>query len=590
MRKKIFIFSITLLLIVILNISISQNDNQNQSKTDPKLNAPQPADFQKISPSPSAGQVQKTPRPIQDLDGYGTPPPYVSPTPTPTPTPIGENELHIFYAGNRRSEVENCGCKGKNVGGLEYEIGFYQKQKSNGINFITLDSGGFIDIFLNPLEKLKSKYMLDSLNTLPYNVMNVTVDDLGIGLDFLKNYRDKSKIYFVSANIVDPEGKEIFKPYKIIEVPMGKEKIKIGVIGITKTPAPVYTPSNTGLLRPPQTINAPKIQQPAVPQSPNTPNIQRKAPDLPIPTPPPAFTPVNPPTNDQSSEIIDNEYYGFDGNPVHRLQTESRDAIKKKEEIQKMREEFKRKQAEYMKRMSAQTQTTYNPPAPKIINETQYNINSLPNPNPTVSPTKEKPVWNQINMDNKETIERKTDFAAANEDIYYSSDEESRTGLGGSGDPSEANIPSAAAKPSQTDEIKPPYKILNEIEVLPKVVEQVRKKCDLVIVLSYTGINAAKVLASQVQGIDIIISGNYDRIMPIPERVNNTYIIHPGYQGKYISDLSLGLEKGEKGKWKIANLNGVRIDVYKDTMPADPVVTKMLLEYKKESKNVNLQQ
>ncbi len=94
-------------------------------------------------------------------------------------------------------------------------------------------------------------------------------------------------------------------------------------------------------------------------------------------------------------------------------------------------------------------------------------------------------------------------------------------------------------------------RILPTVETARKQIETLREKCDLVIVLSHTGYDAAKDLASKVTGIDVILGGhNTGKEMETFERVGNTILMTTRSNGKYLGKLVLDI--GEDGGIKNA--------------------------------------
>lgn len=78
-------------------------------------------------------------------------------------------------------------------------------------------------------DKLQAEGLLRGYNLIGCDVLNIGGYDLAAGMEFLKSLSEKSKITFISANLVDENNRPYFNGYKIIE----KNGIKIGVVGIT---------------------------------------------------------------------------------------------------------------------------------------------------------------------------------------------------------------------------------------------------------------------------------------------------------------------------------------------------------------------
>lgn len=81
---------------------------------------------------------------------------------------------------------------------------------------------------------------------------------------------------------------------------------------------------------------------------------------------------------------------------------------------------------------------------------------------------------------------------------------------------------------------------------LPGQIAQLRRdeKVDLVIVLSHLGFPQDVRLASEVAGIDVLLSGHTHNRLAEPARVNGTLIIQSGCHGSFVGRLDLEVEAG----------------------------------------------
>ncbi|MDI6828264.1 MAG: multiheme c-type cytochrome, partial [Armatimonadota bacterium] len=102
-------------------------------------------------------------------------------------------------------------------------------------------------------------------------------------------------------------------------------------------------------------------------------------------------------------------------------------------------------------------------------------------------------------------------------------------------------------------------RVLPTVETISKQIETLRKQCDIVIVLSHTGYDTAKELASKVTGIDILLVGhNTGKEMETLDRVGNTILMTSRSNGKYLGKLVLDI--GEDGSIKNATGEYVAMD------------------------------
>ncbi len=123
-----------------------------------------------------------------------------------------------------------------------------------------------------------------------------------------------------------------------------------------------------------------------------------------------------------------------------------------------------------------------------------------------------------------------------------------------------------------------PVSFADPIETAKKMVSQLRDKenVDLVICLSHGGMEGDPeeyedvLLAKNVSGIDIIISGHSHTILPEPVIENDTIIVQSWAYGKQVGVLDV---KVNSGKVSVEKYETVKIN---DSIKGDPEVTKMI--------------
>ena len=81
-------------------------------------------------------------------------------------------------------------------------------------------------------------------------------------------------------------------------------------------------------------------------------------------------------------------------------------------------------------------------------------------------------------------------------------------------------------------------------EALRNILEEIRGKVDLVVVLSHCGYAADRALAESVDGIDVIIGGHSHTRLLTPTMVNNTWIVQAWEHAKSLGVLDLTVESG----------------------------------------------
>ena len=82
-----------------------------------------------------------------------------------------------------------------------------------------------------PMENalINSNIIVDSFNRMGCDAVNLGSKDFSCGLDKLKELEQKSEFPFISANIFNDIGINLFEPYTIVE----RDGIRLGIIGLT---------------------------------------------------------------------------------------------------------------------------------------------------------------------------------------------------------------------------------------------------------------------------------------------------------------------------------------------------------------------
>ncbi len=91
------------------------------------------------------------------------------------------------------------------------------------------------------------------------------------------------------------------------------------------------------------------------------------------------------------------------------------------------------------------------------------------------------------------------------------------------------------------------FRFLDPVETSLKIVDLLRDKVDLLILLSHLGIDSDRKIAEQVSGIDLIIGGHTHTLIKEPIKLNDTYIFQAGCYGEQIGKIDLEI-KGDNQK------------------------------------------
>jgi len=86
---------------------------------------------------------------------------------------------------------------------------------------------------------------------------------------------------------------------------------------------------------------------------------------------------------------------------------------------------------------------------------------------------------------------------------------------------------------------------LSPIDTLLKKIKEVKKKADIVVVLSHLGHPVDRILAERVMGIDLIVGGHTHSKITKPVRIGNTIIVQAWEHAKALGVLDLTLRNGK---------------------------------------------
>lgn len=112
---------------------------------------------------------------------------------------------------------------------------------------------------------------------------------------------------------------------------------------------------------------------------------------------------------------------------------------------------------------------------------------------------------------------------------------------------------------------------------LEQMLPELRKKADIVIVLSHLGNAGTKTLVQEVSGIDIAVVGNESGLSPEPETVGNTFILTNCKKGEFMGVLNIGMDAGGKIVYTEGSLEKVA-----DPVAVDPEAYRIVYAYKQK--------
>lgn len=83
------------------------------------------------------------------------------------------------------------------------------------------------------------------------------------------------------------------------------------------------------------------------------------------------------------------------------------------------------------------------------------------------------------------------------------------------------------------------WKVEDPFQMLQPLIHEVRKKVDIVILLSHLGLNLDENLAEELEGIDIILGAHTHHVLEHGKRVRNTLICQTGKFGQFVGTVEL---------------------------------------------------
>ncbi len=115
---------------------------------------------------------------------------------------------------------------------------------------------------------------------------------------------------------------------------------------------------------------------------------------------------------------------------------------------------------------------------------------------------------------------------------------------------------------------------------LKRVVPELRKKADVVVVLLHEGPGDAKRIADEVPGMDVVLVGHNPGYMFNPDRTGQTLLLRPGTRGQYLSVLDLTLDAQNQ----IVDYNGEGKPLG-DAVAKDPDTDAIVTKWEKDWEN-----
>jgi 5'-nucleotidase / UDP-sugar diphosphatase len=116
------------------------------------------------------------------------------------------------------------------------------------------------------------------------------------------------------------------------------------------------------------------------------------------------------------------------------------------------------------------------------------------------------------------------------------------------------------------------------VEAYEKVIQQLEKKPDLIIILSHLGLPSDRRLAKETKGIQVIVGGHTHTHLESPQKVKETLIVQGGEHAKVLGVLDLTIQDR-----KIIRYEGKLIPIQPDRQQPDPVISEIVARYQKQT-------
>lgn len=155
------------------------------------------------------------------------------------PPPRTVRKFTIVYNVNNGGYIDVCGCKNQKLrqGSVARRATYMKTLRAGGKPIVAVDGGsalfdlrqvGIKDVD-RPQMMNKAKIIIEAYNRMEYAALAVGSGDLRLGLDPLKELEKLARFPLLSANLLDSDGKMIFKPHVIVEA----GGARIAFIGLT---------------------------------------------------------------------------------------------------------------------------------------------------------------------------------------------------------------------------------------------------------------------------------------------------------------------------------------------------------------------
>jgi 2',3'-cyclic-nucleotide 2'-phosphodiesterase (5'-nucleotidase family) len=134
------------------------------------------------------------------------------------------------------------------------------------------------------------------------------------------------------------------------------------------------------------------------------------------------------------------------------------------------------------------------------------------------------------------------------------------------------------------DKFFKPVKINLKLSAIRQEIAKLRKKADLVVLISHNGLSMNLALA-QLEGVDIIVMAHdhkkYDKPVEVSRKGKKVYLVEAECWGKYLGKMDLSFDT-EKKNWSLKKYELIQVD---ETIPESKEIEILVSNYDRQIKN-----
>jgi len=138
----------------------------------------------------------------------------------------------LVYSSELSGGIKPCSsCSLHPLGGLARRAGYFAREPGRPAAFIALEGG---DLCGRRVENgvLELQVILSALEVMGYAAVGLGERDLALGADFLESVVSRTDVALLCGNVVTEDGRHLFPGHIVVDVPIGHETARIGIVGV----------------------------------------------------------------------------------------------------------------------------------------------------------------------------------------------------------------------------------------------------------------------------------------------------------------------------------------------------------------------